>query len=195
MPRTTRTFIALPLPGAVRSKLETLQKTLTPEAAGARWVDRAAFHLTLAFLGDVGDADLNAVCLAVAESVRDHARFSLRARGLGTFPDPSRPRVLWAGIGGDLDALASVQRAVFEAAAAAGYRPPEERFHPHVTLARLKPGRGPVADLSAIVQRHRLWDGGGFAADTIVTYASTTTPEGPAYAPLGRAPLSGKGRA
>jgi 2'-5' RNA ligase len=195
MPRTTRTFIALPLPGAVRSKLETLQKTLTPEVAGARWIDRASFHLTLAFLGDVDDAGLNAVCLAVAESVRDHRRFSLHARGLGTFPDASRPRVLWAGIEGDVDALASVQRAIFEAAAGAGYRPAEERFHPHVTLARLKPGRGPVADLSAIVQRHRLWDGGAFAADTIVTYASTTTPEGPAYAPLGRGPLSGKGRA
>ncbi|HEY2154395.1 MAG TPA: RNA 2',3'-cyclic phosphodiesterase [Isosphaeraceae bacterium] len=195
MPRTTRTFIALPVPGAVRTKLEALQKTLAPGVEGARWVGPDAFHLTLAFLGDVADPDLNAVCLAVAESVRRQPRFSLEVRGLGAFPDAQRPRILWAGIEGDLDALAAVQRAAFEASTAAGYRPADERFHPHVTLARLKPGRGPAADLAPVLARYRAWKAGPFPIDTVTTYASTTSPDGPAYAPLGRAALAAKSHA
>ena len=193
LPRTTRTFIALPLPGAVRSKLEALQTSLAPAVEGARWVGPEAFHLTLAFLGDVADPDLNAVCLAVAGSVRNLPRFSLEVRGLGAFPDAGRPRVLWAGIEGDLDALAAVRRAAFDAATLAGYRPADERFHPHVTLARLKPGRGASADLGPLIERRRAWRAGAFPADTVITFASTTTPDGPAYASLGRAPLAAKG--
>src|SRR5258708_454508 len=113
MPRTTRTFIALPVPAAIRSKLEGLRLSLGPELQRARWGGPDGFRLTLAFLGDVADTDLNAVCLAVAEVVRDRPRFDLTVRGLGTFPDPSRPRVLWAGIAGDLDALTSLQKSVF----------------------------------------------------------------------------------
>lgn len=195
MPRTTRTFIALPLPGPIRSGLEGLQRSLGAEVAGARWVGPEAFHLTLAFLGDVADADLNAVCLAVSESARGHRRFDLAIRGLGAFPKPDRPRVLWAGVVGDLDALSAVQRDLYDAAIRAGYRPADERFHPHITLARLKPGRGPTPDLGPLLDARRDWDGGRFAADTVITYASTTTPDGPAYAPLGRAPLAGRSRA
>jgi 2'-5' RNA ligase len=195
MPRTTRTFIALPLPGAVRTKLEALQKILGPGVEGARWVGPDAFHLTLAFLGDVADPDLNAVCLAVAESVRKQPRLTLEVRGLGAFPDADRPRVLWAGIDGDLDALSGVQRAAFDAACGAGYRPADERFHPHITLARLKPGKSAPTDLGPLVHRHRAWKSGPFPIDTVTTYASTTTPDGPVYAPLGRAPLAAKGHA
>jgi 2'-5' RNA ligase len=175
--------------------LEARQRALAPEVEGARWVGTEALHLTLAFLGDVLDTDLNAVCLAVAEPVRDRPPFDLEVRGLGAFPDPSRPRVLWAGVVGDLDALNAVQKSVFDAATRAGYRPADERFHPHITLARLKTGRGPAVDLGPLVDRYRRWGAGAFVADTVITYASTMTPDGPAYAPLGRAPLSGRSHA
>lgn len=194
MPQTTRTFIALPLPGAVRSKLEALQRALGQEIPGARWVGPESLHLTLAFLGDVHDTDLNAVCRAVAESVRERSRFSLEIVGLGAFPNPTRPRVLWAGIGGDVDLLNDVQRSVFDAATRSGYRP-DERFHPHITLARFNPGRSSAVDLGPLLEAYRTWTLGPFSADTVITYASTLTPDGPAYAPLNRAPLAGRSRA
>lgn len=195
MPRTTRTFIALPIPGPIRSKIERLQRSLTPAIAGASWVGSDRLHLTLAFLGDVADEDLNAVCLAVAESVLGRPRFDLSVRGLGAFPDASSPRVLWAGLSGELSALESVQKAASDAATIAGYRPADQRFHAHITLARLKTGRGPTIDLRPTLEQYRGWDAGGFVADTVITYASTMTPDGPAYAPLGRAPLAAKSRA
>jgi 2'-5' RNA ligase len=195
MPRTTRTFIAIPIPLPLKQRLERLQGLIAPGIEGARWVEPAGFHLTLAFLGDVADPDLNGLCLAVAEGVREIPRFDLVIKGLGCFPDPERPRVLWVGIEGDLEALAAVQKAAFHAATAIGYRPPDDRFHPHLTLARIKTGRGPGVDVTPLLSQHRGWVAGTFNADVVITYASTRGPDGPAYAPLGKAPLSKRGHA
>lgn len=189
MPRTTRTFIALPIPNPLKTKLERLQRLIAPSLEGARWVEPSGFHLTLAFLGDVDDTDLSKVCNAVTVAVAAAAPFHLTIKSLGTFPTPVKPRVVWVGIEGDLDALADLQKIVAVAATEAGYRPEDERFHPHIALGRLKVGRGPTIDATALEAHYRLWAAGVFTAETVVVYASTSTPEGPAYAPLGQAPI------
>ena len=53
--------------------------------------------MTLAFLGDVAELDLNRVCQAVAAAAAPFPRFDLRLEGVGAFPEPARPRVIWAG--------------------------------------------------------------------------------------------------
>ncbi len=98
-------------------------------------------HLTLAFLGEVAEPRVAEVALAVRVAAQGCEAFRLRIAGLGCFPDTRHPRVLWAGVSGDLSPLRDVQRAV--AAATDAYRDPrvaatEPPFHPHVTLARLK---------------------------------------------------------
>ena len=68
----------------------------------------------------------------------------------------------------------------------------DTRFHPHVTLGRVKAGRGPAPDLTPIVNHYKTWSAGAFTVVEAVTFASTLTPDGPIYAPLGRAPLAGR---
>ncbi len=189
MARTTRTFIALPIPALLRAKLERLQRLIAPSLEGAKWVVPDMFHVTLAFLGDVDDIDLNRVCKAVAAAVKDIPPFGLTIKGFGAFPDAGEPRVLWAGLAGDLDALAAIQAAVVAAVVAAGYRP-DDRFHAHITLGRLKIAKGQVVDARPLEAHYRNWAAGVFQADSVVVYASTMTPEGPAYAPLGIAPMA-----
>jgi 2'-5' RNA ligase len=195
MARSTRTFIALPIPNPLKSKLERLQRLIAPDLPGASWVEPAGFHLTLAFLGDVDDTHLNNVCKAVAEAVKDLPPFGLTIKGLGAFPDASKPRVLWAGIEGDIEPLGRLQEAVVEAVEKVDYPPDDDRFHPHITLGRLKVGRGREVDMTPLEAHYRNWAAGVFTADSVVTYASTSTPEGPAYAPLGVAPLAKRGSA
>ncbi len=55
-----------------------------------------------------------------------------------------------------------------------------------------KSGRGPAPDLTPLLNHYRTWAAGSFTASECVTFASTLTPDGPAYAPLGRAPLGGR---
>jgi RNA 2',3'-cyclic 3'-phosphodiesterase len=193
MAGTTRTFIAVPVPDALGLKLERLQSLLAPDVPGARWATTRPFHLTLAFLGDVAHADLNDVCRATAGAASAVGPFSLRLEGLGAFPDPARPRVAWVGaVGPGLGPLGILQQAVAGAIRDAGHPPEDDRFHPHVTLGRLKVVRGRPSDLTPLVKHYRTWSPGSFDVAEAVVYSSTLTPDGPAYAPLARAPLRGR---
>ncbi len=195
MPKTTRTFIALPIPTALGERLTRLQAALAPQVPQARWSSSSPFHMTLAFLGDVPDTDLNEVCKAVAEAAGPFSPLELRLEGVGAFPSPSRPRVIWAGLAApETTILVDLQRAIVKGLAKAGYRPDDERFTPHTTLGRIRSDRrGPrPADLTEILAPYQTWSGGAFIAGEVITFASTLTPDGPVYAPLARAPLAAK---
>ena len=151
------------------------------------------FHITLAFLGDVPNRDLNELCLAVAAAVEPFGRFELTVEGLGAFPSPARPRVVWAGItAADPEPLLTLREAVVRAATESGYRPDDPRFHPHVTLGRIKSDRRRPCDLTELIGRVQPRSIGSFPVVEVVTYASTLEPGGPTYAPLNRARLKGK---
>jgi 2'-5' RNA ligase len=193
MRESTRTFIAIPVPDPVGQQLAGWQLELAPEIPGCRWVDSQPFHLTLAFLGDVPNRDLNDLCLSVATAAEPFGRFNLRVEGLGAFPTPARPRVVWAGItADDLGPLAELRKEVVDAASRAGYQPDDPRFHPHVTLGRIRSDRGRPCDLTEIVRREPARSAGTFPVVEVVTYASTLGPKGATYAPLNRARLKGK---
>ncbi len=181
------------LPDAIGQELAGWQRALAPEVPGCRWVETQPLHITLAFLGDVPNRDLNELCLAVAAAAEPFGRFELKVQGLGAFPSPARPRVVWAGITADRPRTTGVLRdAVVRAATQAGYRPDDPRFHPHVTLGRISSDRGRPCDLTEIVRREQGRSAGSFPVVEVVTYASTLGPRGAAYAPLNHARLKGK---
>lgn len=195
MSDTTRTFIAVAVPEPLTLKLTRLQSQLAGVAPEARWEVAHPFHITLAFLGDVGHGELNDVCLAVAEASGGFGRFALALEGVGVFPAPDRPRTVWAGVGGaGLDDLKALQTSVTATAARFGYRPEARPFHAHVTLGRFGPGRGPKRDLTPVVSHYRTWHAGPFDVAEAVIFGSTLTREGPVYTPLGRGPFRGRKR-
>jgi 2'-5' RNA ligase len=192
MPGSTRTFVAIDLPGPHKAELRRLQDRLAPEAPGVRWVGESQLHLTLAFLGDVPDAEIDTVCRAVAGASAPFSPFELVLAGLGAFPKPGRPRVVWAGMAGaGLASLASLRAAVVAALGSAGHAPADDRFTPHITLGRIKDGRGRPPDLTAPVARHKTWTTAPFEVVEVVVYASKPAPSGSTYSVLSRAPLGG----
>lgn len=193
MSSTTRTFVAVEVPPDCAERLGRLQQRLAGSVPSARWVEPSQMHLTLAFLGDVPHADLSGLCKAIGQAASPFSRFDLEIAGLGAFPDPSRPRVLWIGLRGEsLDRLMELQRSVAAATAEAGYPPDDKSFHPHITLARFKPGRGGPADLTAIVEKHRVLSIGRLPVAEVVAFSSNLTREGPEYASLARSRLLGR---
>ena len=154
MPRTTRTFIALAVPETLDKRLTRLQSQLEPDVPGARWTSVLPYHSTLAFLGDVAEVDLRPVCDAVAEAARPFRPFEVRLEGVGAFPNPGSPRVVWAGLKTDVPTLGDLQKAVVQAVTKAGHRPGDDRFTPHVTLARIKGdrSRGPRPNLTRVLE-------------------------------------------
>ena len=190
MASTSRTFIAFTIPEVQRTRLGRLQGLIAPEIPNARWVTPEMFHVTLAFLGDVPDSDLNTVCRAVTEASKGFKPFTVNLQSLGAFPDPTRPRVVWVGVTGPgLDVLSDLQQAVVRAVGGAGYPPEDDRFSPHLTLGRLKPRKGDEVDITKLVAHYRTWSAGNFNVSGVVTFSSTLTPEGPAYMAMATAPL------
>ena len=135
-----RLFVAIAPPAAVLDELEDKVRPLRSAWPGLRWTGREAWHLTLAFLGEVSDDTAAALGPRLERAARRHPALSLSFGPGGAFPVPDRARVLWAGIDGDRDALTALARSVAAGARRAGAAPPDEgrRFRPHLTLARCR---------------------------------------------------------
>ncbi len=132
-----RTFVAIELPGRVREALERHIRRLRQQLPGSfRWVKPESVHLTLKFLGDIEEAQASAIAEALRRSLAGHPQFDLRTGRLGCFPNAKRPRVVWMGVEGDLDALAGLQLKVEEACTDLGFEREKRRFVPHLTLGR-----------------------------------------------------------
>jgi RNA 2',3'-cyclic 3'-phosphodiesterase len=149
---TGRLFFAVPVPGAVRASLEAI----LPEVAGAlpqaRVASAAGWHLTLAFLGQVRPESASDVVRVGELAVAGVPVASLRLDGAGGFPTSRRARVLWAGVGGEVEVLARLARTLAEECRRAGLRYEERELHPHLTVARLQrpaPLPEPTLDLIA----------------------------------------------
>ena len=89
MRETTRTFIAIPIPEPVGKQLARWQAGAGARDPGLPMGGASQpFHITLAFLGDVPNRDLNELCLAVAAAAEPFSRFELKVEGLGCLPEP-----------------------------------------------------------------------------------------------------------
>lgn len=130
-----RAFAALVPPLEI---VEDLADFLEPrrEAGGPRWTRDENLHLTLAFLPDLADADLDEVSDTIGVAAGRHACAPLRIVGAGAFPDPSAARVLWQGIAPSDDVI-RLAKAVRTAAGGAGTSVDGGPIRPHVTVARL----------------------------------------------------------
>jgi RNA 2',3'-cyclic 3'-phosphodiesterase len=135
-----RLFVAITPPPAVLDELEARVAAVRPEWPALRWTGRPAWHITLAFLGEVGEQAAAALGPRLARAAHRHPSLSLSFAGAGAFPGPGRARVLWTGVSGDRRALEALARSVAAGARRAGAPPPDEgrRFRPHLTLARCR---------------------------------------------------------
>jgi len=147
------------------------------------WVAVPNLHLTLKFLGGVEPDRLEAVAAALADVAPARPAFELVMRGLGAFPSPTRPRVVWAGVrdGAEVVQLAS---AVEEALAGLGFPPEGRPFSSHVTLGRVRePQRDPA--LTAGLAEGAGREFGAFRVDQVALMRSDLSPRGARYTALG----------
>jgi len=115
------------------------------------------------FLGNVDDALRPALERRLRRAAARHRPLRLFLQGAGRFGGPSTSRVLWTGVGGEVEPLRRLARSVHAAAARTGLDVGEARFRAHVTLARLRePG-----DIRSIVERLDAYSGPEFVADRI----------------------------
>ena len=136
-----RTFIAIDLDSALKRPILRLLQEL-PRINDVKWATANQLHLTLKFLGDVPDAQIAKVCEIAREVSANLQPFPLRISGLGCFPSPRNPRVLWCGVEdatGTCQAWIGAADPLFEEL---NFKPETRGFTPHFTLGRSRASVG-----------------------------------------------------
>lgn len=181
-----RLFVALQIASAVRDEFAGLMndlRALEPKSAPnrPRWVHPDNLHVTLKFIGEVAPEKLAAIRAALGE-VHSAESVQIRFRSLGFFPNPERPRVLWAGITGS-EGLASIAAEVDQRLSALGFPAERRAFTPHLTLARFEP---PVisAPLRAAIENEMRHNFGELRTNEFHLIESKLKPTGAEYTTL-----------
>ena len=196
-----RTFIAVEIPPDLRNRLSAVAGELAAGLAEKnatsvlRWTAQSNYHLTLRFLGDTTPVQRNAIGAMLEETTADCPPFSLTLDGLGVFPNWRRMRVLWVGVGGDVQQLARLQGEVETGVQACGFAVDRQGFHPHATLARVNRNadNGLIAQASTFLaaQKKLAQKLGQWEVSELVLMASELRPTGSVYTALGRFGLAG----
>ncbi len=189
-----RTFIAVETGKTIRDRCVALQETLARAGADVKWVEEENLHVTLLFLGEVEDRDVPALCKAVAEVCAAQPGFRLSVEGVGCFPNPRRPRVIWVGAGAGSAELIALHDALEPPLLALGcYRREDRQYTPHITLGRVRGERSAEALASALARKAD-WQAGVTEVREVRVLSSELTPQGPVYTVLSRAKLGGADR-
>jgi 2'-5' RNA ligase len=157
-----------------------------PPPARLRWTGRTAWHVTLAFLGEVDERVADRLPPRLERAATRHEAMTLSLAGGGAFPGPSRARVLWTAIRGDVRPLGALAASVAASARRAGVALPAQQraFRAHLTLARCTV----PADVRPLVESLAGYAGAEFAAAEIHLIRSYLGAQ-PRYETLGSWPL------
>ncbi|MBI3464029.1 MAG: RNA 2',3'-cyclic phosphodiesterase [Planctomycetes bacterium] len=189
MPKAIRTFIAVEISPAIRTRLVAMQQELASTAQEVKWVEEENLHVTLKFLGQVDEREVYAVCRLVQEAVAGQAPFDMTVAGIGAFPNANRPRVLWAGVTAGGPELIQIHGHLERALRAEGYPREDRPYTPHITLGRIRQIK-PNPQLAAALEQHRDWDVGQKQVREVLVMASQLSSGGPHYTVMGRGALA-----
>jgi 2'-5' RNA ligase len=174
-----RLFVALDF-NEHHDYLSELQGVFTPTVRASF---PRSFHLTLIFLGEVPESQLDQTKESLENT--DFQSFRLRLGSMGVFPSAQSPRVLWVGVQ-PVEQITALQKQV--EGSLAGMFPPDPRFHPHVTLARVRY----VKDREALKKAlSHLVEPKEIDVSSFELIKSVLTPQGPLYETIAR--ISAKG--
>ena len=134
-----RLFVALDIDNNIRERFVRFVDGVQGFSPEARWVKPDSLHVTLKFIGEKSDFEVEQIKKAL-QTIRAE-RFEMSFRGYGFFPGVRAPRVFWAGIEAG-EKLATLAETVDKTLAQVNIPKGEHAFNPHLTLARRGGGSG-----------------------------------------------------
>ena len=179
---TIRSFIALPLVKETANQLGDLAAKMSyqDKSGAVRWVDQENYHVTLAFLGEQRESDLE----TLAEQMDHHIvqpEFATTLSHLSPFPE-TRPKLVAAMLGKSPD-IKALHQQVSSAVNSASMMIDKRKFIPHITLGRYRHSKNVYAGTIPMNVSFETW------FDEVVLYESVLTNTGAEYEPIYRFPL------
>jgi 2'-5' RNA ligase len=183
-----RSFVAIELPDDVRSALADLQTDLKAQAPpkAVRWTRPTSIHLTLQFLGDVNQVQVEAIADAMRGVCAEQTPFAFELKGVGVFPNPNRPRIVWVGVTEPSGTLVAVQKGVSQVLVPLGFELEKRAYTPHLTIGRAArhAGRRELAEVGELITRSDVGTLGQVYVKQITLMKSDLQPTGAVYSPL-----------
>lgn len=187
-----RAFIAIDLSAEIQVRLDQVTEQLKSRLHNVpvRWVPAKNMHLTLKFLGDVSESNLDVLKKILRVETEKQPSFEFSVGVLGAFPSIHRPRVIWVGIEAPPE-LNALQQGIDEETSRLGYPREERPFSPHLTLGRVyrNADSGDVRQISEVLGSAKVGFLGATRARAVHLYRSDLRPEGAIYRQLFSAPL------
>jgi 2'-5' RNA ligase len=187
-----RSFIAINLSPEIYRGLKQVLGELSKQVGekSVRWVSPTNIHLTLKFLGEVSEANLDMVKKVIQTQTTHFSEFEISVGELGVFPSIKRPRVIWVGVQGPLE-LRELQNAIDIETSAIGYASEDRPFSPHLTLGRISKNASPAdfRQISDVLSKYKVGSLGATCVEAVCLYKSDLYPNGAVYTLLQTAPL------
>jgi 2'-5' RNA ligase len=184
---TKRLFVGIFPPAHVVASLKTAVADLVEgiPVRAVRWIPTSQVHLTLDFLGSIEITRILAIASSLKGACVGQRQCKVRVAGLGCFPNPSQPRIIWAGLAGDLRPLQNLKESIDARFLACGCVCEDRPFHPHLTVGRVRDsnptGRGQV---SAALAKEKDRAFGEWQVERIDLVQSVLSAKGTAYETL-----------
>lgn len=183
-----RTFIAIELSEEIKKSVGELMERLKTTNARVKWVEPKNLHITLKFLGEVPEREIENLTLLTTDALKGKSSFRSKFEGTGTFPEGKNPRVVWIGTTEGAEEQKDLALSVERSLCTAGYRKEEREFKAHITIGRVKEKKNLDA-LLKVLDEVKDQKFGDIIVDHINIMKSTLNPKGPIYEVLKRIPL------
>ncbi|HEX8367577.1 MAG TPA: RNA 2',3'-cyclic phosphodiesterase [Pyrinomonadaceae bacterium] len=177
-----RIFVAIDISEAARRKASEYIESLRRRFPGLRvgWDKHEKLHLTLKFLGDTSDEQLEKLTRAAEKTAREISSFKLRIADTGVFPNQRKARVLWLGVKDEKGILRKLSEALENECERQGFTREKRDFKAHLTIARLREPEKSKNLVEAHLQEK--FEAVEFEVSEIVIYQSELSPQGSRYA-------------
>ena len=137
-----RAFIAISIPPAVQNMVENIQDRFKQIRAPIRWVKPSNLHLTLKFLGNITEEQIEGAKKCLKEAGQGVNSFTLKTTETGGFPNLNYPRVLWLGFSDPDGQLYKLVENIELQLQKIGFQRESRKFTPHLTIGRIKSPKG-----------------------------------------------------
>jgi len=177
-----RSFLAFDINDDIKKELSSLIQILEPKAKGMKWTKPDLMHCTMKFFGDVEEELLlGDISKAIEDVAQQQAKIRLKGVGIGVFPNWRYPRVIWAGLSGEIDEAILLHEKLETALESFGLKRDARVFRLHLTLGRAKSPLKNPDSLVALVEKLIGRAFGEIVIDCLNLYKSVLTKQGPVY--------------
>jgi RNA 2',3'-cyclic 3'-phosphodiesterase len=137
-----RAFLALNASEKAQSEISEIKNMLSEIRSDVKWEPKDKFHITLKFLGDVEENLLKNLTEDLRYELNNFGQFELAYKNLGCFPNMKLPRVIWVGAEDNGKKIFALNKTIEAKTKTYNFENESNRFHPHITLGRVKGTRG-----------------------------------------------------